>query len=130
MFLLLVLQFLLGMFVNLFVTIPASHPGSAGGGWPARSLASVLWGLLHGGVAVGLHVALGIVLGVWSAVLLLRLRVAGRRGAWIVLGWVGVWAAGANGASFLDFGMDLSSALMALGFAMALLSYGMLMRAD
>ncbi len=46
--------------------------------------------------------------------------------AWIVasaLGFVGILAAGFNGASFLNYGHDFSSFLMALGFVLALCVY-------
>jgi hypothetical protein len=42
-----------------------------------------------------------------------------------VLGWIGVFAAGFNGASFLNYGHDFSSLLMTIGFLLALISYAL-----
>jgi hypothetical protein len=40
-----------------------------------------------------------------------------------VLGFIGILAAGFNGASFLNYGQDFSSLLMAVGFLLAAISY-------
>ena len=54
------------------------------------------------------------------------LAVIARRRAWVIasiLGAIGVIGAGFNGGSFLNYGLDFSSMLMALGFAAAIGSY-------
>ena len=128
-FLLLIAQFLAGMAANLWVQIPAHHPGVSGN-YFVGTVRGVTWALRHGALLLQLHVLLGTVLGVLSVVLLIR--ALGRRRPygfwWPLLGWVGVFGAGANGASFLNYGHDFSSMLMSVGFALALLSYGMLLR--
>lgn len=127
MFFLLVLQFLVGMTANLFIVIPHVHPGSTGGNWFAEVAQGVPWALVHGPALLQLHVSLGIAIGVFATWLLLQVRAAGRGGYWLVVGWFGVLSAAGNGASFLDLGHDFSSALMSLGFAIAIVSYVMLL---
>jgi hypothetical protein len=127
MFLALVLQFLLGMAVNLAVTVPAVHPGTAGADYFSRSLASVVWALASGAALLRVHVILGILIGLMAIrILILAPRLRRGGAVWAaVIGLVGVIGAGFNGASFLDFGYDFSSFLMSCGFAVALTAYGL-----
>jgi hypothetical protein len=49
------------------------------------------------------------------------------RRVWIVtalVGGFGIFVAGFNGASFMNYGHDFSSLLMSIGFLMAALGYG------
>ena len=121
----LVVQFLIGMLVNLFVTIPDSHPGSKTTEYFAGSLQSVAWAISSGPGLLVAHVVLGIVLGIGSLALIPRVRAVGRRRLTVaaVLGFLFIVGAGFNGASFLDFNEDYSSMIMATLFAGALLSY-------
>ena len=76
-------------------------------------------------LALRVHVALGALLGL-AALALLWLSIVARSRAWIIasmLGFVGILAAGFNDASFLNYGHDFSSFLMALGFVLALCAY-------
>lgn len=106
----------IGMGVNLYVAVPARHPGSKPSDFLAGSYHSVVWAIGHGATALAAHAALGL------ALVLLALGVAahairlGRRAvvAWSVLGGLLVIGAGFNGASFLDFGYDANSLVMAL----------------
>jgi hypothetical protein len=122
--LLCLIQYLLGMLLNLYVAIPKSHPGTSGPDYFSRAYQSVLWGLSHGGLLAA-HAGLGIL------ILLAALRLAratfrapsrGLR-AISVLGLLAVLAAGFNGASFLSYHQDLSSMIMAASFAVAVFCF-------
>ena len=120
----LVLEFLLGMWVNLFVAIPSHHPGVTGG-YLGGAVAGVFWALLHGAWVLRLHVALAIVLFLMAVAQLartVRTRSGGALG-WSVVGLVGLIGAGFNGASFLNYGHNFSSMLMSVGFALAFVGY-------
>src|SRR6202521_119478 len=58
----LVIQFLLGMAVNLFVVIPKNHPGSNPPEYFSGVVQSVAWAILHGHILLILHAAFGLVL--------------------------------------------------------------------
>jgi hypothetical protein len=125
MFFLLLAQYLIGMWVNLFVHIPQVHPGSTGSDYFARLLQGVPWAVQHGQLPLQVHAALGLLL-VLGALVIVVLAVLSRRRAWAIasiLGAIGVIGAGFNGGSFLNYGHDFSSMLMALGFAVAIGSY-------
>ncbi len=119
-------QFLLGMGLNLFVTLSRHHPGTTGSNYFTRSFASVVWGLSHFGL-LPIHVGVGIVLFLGGARLAEsafrapRLRVR----TYSVVGALAVLAAGFNGASFLDFNFDLNSMLMAVLFAIATMAFAL-----
>jgi ABC-type amino acid transport system permease subunit len=100
-----ILQFLLGMAVNLFVKIPTTHPGSNPPEYFGGVVSSVSWAILHGGLWLTLHAA-------WGLVLVLA-----------ALGFSGVLGAGFNGGSFLNYHEDFSSMLMAVGLALAMSAY-------
>ena len=124
-FFLLLAQFLIGMWVNLFVHIAQVHPGSTGPDYFLRLLQGVPWAVIHGQLPLQVHAALGLLL-VLGALVMVVLAVVSRRRAWVivsVLGAIGVIGAGFNGGSFLNYGHDFSSMLMALGFAVAIGSY-------
>jgi hypothetical protein len=123
--LLLAIQFLIGMLVNLFVTIPASHPGTNAPEYFSGVARGVAWALGHGDVWLRLHTVDGLLLFLDSLVLI-WLAVTVRQRAWIIatiVGFVGIMAAGFNGASFLNYGHDFSSLLMSIGFLVAVISY-------
>jgi hypothetical protein len=111
------------MVVNLYTTIPTHHPGAHPSNYVSGSAHSVVWAVSHGGPALAIHATLGFVLvAVAITVAGSALRVASRAvGIWSILSAGFVIGAGFNGASFLDFGHNLSSLLMAL---LALASIG------
>ena len=122
---LLLVQFTLGIATNLFVTIPLHHSGSQPGDYFTGSVSSIGWAIGSGGVLLAAHAILGIGL-VLSSVraLVLAIRVRERRllvataaGGFFILGAAG------NGASFLDYQHNVSSMIMASLFALAMLSY-------
>src|SRR5579875_4103678 len=123
---LLMLQFLVGMWVNLFVAIPAHHPGVSPN-YFAGVVGGVPWALVHGALFLQLHVALGLLLGLMGIAHLVRaIRTANAAArGWSIVGLVGVLTAAGNGASFLNYGHNFSSMLMSVGFALALVGYGM-----
>jgi hypothetical protein len=121
----LVIQFLLGMAVNLFVTIPTNHPGANPPEYFGGVVQSVAWAILHGHVLLQIHAVLGLLL-VLNAfgLLLAAIRSRARDLIWVTsLGFLGVLAAGFNGGSFLNYNEDFSSMLMAAFFAWAVVSY-------
>jgi hypothetical protein len=121
----LIVQFLLGMAVNLFVKIPTEHPGANPPEYFGGVVASVSWAILHGGLWLTLHAVWGLVLvlaAFGTLVQAIRLGGGGRI-TLAALGFVGVLGAGFNGGSFLNYHEDFSSMLMAVGFALAMSAY-------
>jgi len=101
----LIVQFLLGMAVNLFVTIPSDHPGANPPEYFGGVVASVSWAIRHGGLWLTLHAVWGLVLllaALGTLMQAIRLRGGGRI-TLAALGFVGVLAAGFNGGSFFEF---------------------------
>jgi hypothetical protein len=123
----LLVQFGLGMYVNLFAYIPLNHPGHRAKNFFAGSYHSVVWAETspHSPLILAFHAGLGLflVLGsLWLAVLAIR----GRRAGFVwaaVLGALFILGAGFNGASFLNYNEDANSYVMALLFALAVLCY-------
>jgi hypothetical protein len=121
----LIVQFLVGMTVTLFVTIPTNHPGANPPEYFGGVVTGVTWAILHGGVWLTLHAVLELVL-VLAALgsLVPAIRLGGRgRITLAAIGLVGVLGAGINGGSFLNYHEDVSSMLMAVGFALAMSAY-------
>jgi len=121
----LIVQFLLGMAVNLFVTIPTNHPGANPPEYFGGVAQSVTWAILHGHVLLQIHAVLGLLL-VLNALGLLLAAIRARARDLITVtsfGLFGVLAAGFNGGSFLNYNQDFSSMIMAAGFAAAMISY-------
>lgn len=127
----LLVQFGIGMYVNLFATIPLNHPGHAASDFFAGSYHSVAWAETspHAPVILAFHAGLGLLLvvaSIWLAVLAIRGRRAGIMWA-AVLGALFILAAGFNGASFLNYNHDANSYVMALLFAAAVLCYAVIL---
>jgi len=127
----LLVQFGLGMYVNLFATIPLNHPGHGANDFFAGSYRSVAWAETspHAPLILAFHAGLGLLLVVgslWLAVLAIRGRRAGIVWA-AVLGALFILGAGFNGASFLNYNHDANSYVMALLFAAAVLCYSVIL---
>jgi len=128
-------QFIFGMLLNLFVTIPDVHPGAGGANYFAADVKALGWGLSFGdGWALFVHVIVALVLTAGCAVLfIVALRPAGRGWRWFT-GVSAMTAIGAvfNGLSFIDYGHDFSSMIMAGCWLVAVgsLVAGLLRRAD
>jgi hypothetical protein len=125
--LLLLIQFLVGMLVNLFVVLPAQHPGAQAPEYFSGVVQGDWWALGHGGWELQIHVLVGLLL-LLASLALLGAAIYLRRRSWIivtVLGWLGVFLAGFNGASFLNYGHDFSSLLMTIGFLLSVIPYAL-----
>jgi len=123
---LLVVQTAVGMVVNLYVTIPPKHPGAHPSNYLSGSLHSVGWAIANGALALAIHALLGLALVVAAVVVAVQALKSLRRrsiGALAVLAAALVIGAGFNGASFLDFNMNVSSLVMSLLALGALLCY-------
>jgi hypothetical protein len=112
----LVVQYALGIWVNLYVTVPARDQG---GGF----LTAIGRALANGPVALGIHAGLGLLLVLGSISLLVR-SVLSRNRAVIVLSvvfFLALLGAASSGASFVDSGKDSESATMAMLTGVALI---------
>jgi hypothetical protein len=121
----LVAQFLLGMVVNLFVTIPEHHPGAHAKDFFAAIPSTVGWVIPNGSIWLASHVTLGLVLLVaglanaaWAPYMKRKLYTTAS-----VLGGLGIIGAAFNGISFVNYGHDFSSMIMAGLWALALSCY-------
>jgi hypothetical protein len=121
----LIVQFLLGIAVNLFVKIPTDHPGSNPPEYFTGVAQSVTWAILHGHILLVLHAVFGLVLVIAALTTLVPAIQTRRRGIVVsaVLGFIGVLGAGFNGGSYLNYHQDFSSMIMATGFAIAVVAY-------
>ncbi len=109
-------QFVAGMVLNLFVKIPDVHPGTSGDEYFSRSFTSLGWALSGaGGPALFVHALLGFALFAGAVVLFVSSLVRRSRGWRWPTGIAAFFTFGAffNGMSFLDYGEDFSSAIMA-----------------
>lgn len=109
-------QFVAGMLLNLFVKIPDVHPGTSGDEYFSRSFTSLLWALSgEGGPALLTHALLGSALFAGAATIFVASIVRRARGWRWLTGIAVFFTFGAffNGMSFLDYGEDFSSAIMA-----------------
>ena len=123
--LLLLIQYLLGMVVNLFVMLPARHPGANAANYFAGSAAGLGWLISSGPAWAAAHAAFGLALVVAAfAAIALTWRPGGRAARTIaILGALAIIGAGFNGLSFLTYGKNLSSMIMAGLWALALGCY-------
>jgi len=123
--LLLLIQYLLGMAVNLFVILPGRHPGGGARDYISGAASGVAWVISRGPGWAAAHAAFGLALVLAAfASLALTWRQASRGAtAASVLGALAILGAGFNGASFLNYGHAFSSMIMAGLWALALGSY-------
>jgi hypothetical protein len=109
----LVLQYALGMYVNLFVP------------FPDNATAGQLWEFAWAQKPLAAHILLAIIILLGAIALLVR-AVLYKNKKWIVASSVGllaILAAGASGAQFIPSQTDLYSYSMALAFLIAILAY-------
>lgn len=121
---LLLAQFVVGMFVNLYVSIPPRHPGSSGS-YVTGAVPGLAWAIMTGAPALAIHTALGVVLGI-SALVLLWIAIASGERPVVVASAVGLLAtigAGLSGVGFLNYAVDKTTFLMAIAFSVAVGSY-------
>lgn len=122
----LVIQFVIGMTLDIFIKLPNSHPGTTGS-FLSRSLHGYAWAITNGGgVALTIHVAIATIL-VLGSIATLGFSIAAKRKAWIIassFGLVGVWLAFLNGLEFINTNVDKHSMAMAMAFMIAFVAYG------
>lgn len=115
----LIVQFAIGIVVNLYATIPAKDKGSGIFGAIGRALA-------NGPLSLAIHAGLGLFI-VLAAIVLVVRSITARHTAGIVLSVIGLAALAAaalNGARFVaDGGPANASLAMALSTAVAMLCY-------
>ena len=123
--LLLVIQYLLGMVVNLYVVLPGRHPGARAHSYFSGAASGLGWVMTRGPGWAAAHAAFGLALVLAAlASIALTWRPGGRMARVMsVLGALAIVGAAFNGASFLNYGHDFSSMIMAGLWALALACY-------
>jgi hypothetical protein len=123
--LLLLVQYLLGMAVNLYVSLPGRHPGAGASNYFAGVASGLAWVIPDGPAWAAAHAAFGLalVLAAFAAIALTRRQGSRLATAMSVLGALAILGAGFNGASFLNYGHAFSSMIMAGLWALALACY-------
>ncbi len=111
---LLLVQYGLGIGVNLFVTLPRKDTGAGLG-----------TALANGPAAVSIHIVLGLALILTALAIAVQAIIARHGGiiALAVLGMAGLTSAAINGTRFAGSGQDGDSMAMALAWAVAMLCY-------
>jgi len=122
---LLLIQYLLGMVVNVYVVLPGRHPGAGANDYVPGAAAGLGWVVADGPAWAAAHAAFGMAL---AAAALAAVALAWRRGgtggrAASVVGALAIIGAGFNGASFVNYGHAFSSIIMAGLWALALACY-------
>jgi hypothetical protein len=122
---LLLVQYLLGMVVNVYVVLPGRHPGAGAGDYFTGAVSGLAWVISDGPGWAAAHAAFGLALAVAAlAGIALARRQDGRLALVLsVLGALAIVGAGFNGTSFLDYGHAFSSLIMAGLWALALACY-------
>ncbi|MGH9072163.1 MAG: hypothetical protein ACRDX8_13610 [Acidimicrobiales bacterium] len=126
MLVLLLVQFGFGIGTNLYVKIPSQHPGAQASNYFTGLMKGIGWVIPNGAIVLAAHAALGLALILVGLAVLVRSFSAHRGGilAASLIGWLAIIGAGFNGASFLNYNNDISSLIMSLLFALAVLCYG------
>jgi len=122
---LLLIQYLLGMVVNLYVTLPGRHPGAGAGNYFAGAASGLAWVIPQGPAWAAAHAAFGLalVLAAFAAVALTWRRDSRVAMVASVLGALAILGAAFNGVSFLNYGHAFSSMIMGGLWALALACY-------
>lgn len=125
MLVLLLVEFGLGLGTNLYVHVPARHPGANAGNYFAGLGNAIAWVIPHGVISLAAHAALGLALVVVGLALMARSIASHHRGCLVsaAVGLLAIIGAGFNGISFLNYGHGVSSLVMGLLWAVAVLSY-------
>ncbi len=114
----LIAQYVLGIWVNLYVSVPAADKGAGFAAAIGRALA-------NGPAALAVHAALGLLLVVTGISAVVRAILARHRAVIVTspIGLVAIIGAGSGGAAFVGNGKDGASFAMAWLTALAMLSY-------
>lgn len=121
--LLLLVQYLLGMAVNIYVVLPGKHPGASASNYFSGAASGIGWVIPDGPVWAGIHAAFGLALVVAAIAAVALTRGSRAATALSVLGALAIIGAGFNGVSFLNYGHAFSSMIMAGLWALALVCY-------
>jgi hypothetical protein len=123
--LLLLVQYLLGMAVNVYVVLPGRHPGAGARNYFTGVASGLAWVIAHGPGWAAAHAAFGLalVLAAFASLALTRGQHSRLATITSVLGALAILGAGFNGASFLNYGRAFSSMIMAGLWALALACY-------
>jgi hypothetical protein len=116
--LVLLIQYSLGIAVNLFVTLPRQDHGAG----PAAAIAKAI---TDGPLAIAIHAGLGLAIILMALAIAIR-AVTTRRGGIIALaatGLLSLSSAAYNGARFVGTGQNSASFSMAIAWAAALTAY-------
>jgi hypothetical protein len=128
---LLLIQYLLGMAVNLYVNLSSHHPGAGAQNYFAGIASGLAWVIPDGPAWAAAHAAFGLalVLAAWASIALTWGKSSRMSTVTSVLGALAILGAGFNGMSFLNYGRSFSSMIMAGLWALALGCYitGMLL---
>jgi len=123
---LLIIQYVVGMELDLFTALPKTHPGVSGA-YVGQVWDGFIWALTGGGgAALATHVGIATLL-VLGGIATLGFAIAGRSKTWIIaasFGLLGIVLAWLNGIEFINTGLDKHSFAMAMSFMVALVSYG------
>lgn len=122
---LLLVQYLLGMAANLFVKLPEVHPGAGAGNYFRGAASGIAWLIPEGPAWAAAHAALGLALILAAlASITLTWRQPSRLATVLsILAALAITGAAFNGVSFLNYGHDFSSMIMAALWALAMASY-------
>lgn len=122
---LLLVQYLLGMAVNVAVVLPKHHPGAAASNYFSGVASGLGWVISSGPAWVAAHAAFGLALGLAALAAIVLTWRSGSRAERVlaVLGLLFIIGAGFNGASFLNYGNGFSSFIMAALWALATACY-------
>ena len=120
----LIIQFAIGMVVNLYGTVPNADKGSG-------FLTAIGRAFSNGPAVLAIHAALGLLILLAAAALLVRAILARLRAVigLSAVGLLAVLAAAAGGASFVGNGLASASLTMALATAAAMLCYAVCLMA-
>ena len=122
---LLLVQYLLGMVVNVYVVLPGRHLGAGTGDYFSGAVAGLAWVIASGPGWAAAHAVFGMALAAFALGAIgfawRTGRTAGR--ATSIIGALAVIGAGFNGTSFMNYGHAFSSMIMAGLWALALACY-------
>ena len=121
-----IVQFWLGMWVNLFVSIDPNHPGANPPEYFGGVVSNVIWAIFHGpSIWLSIHAAFGVIIVLGAFGTLVRALAFKNRGLNIALtiGALALLLAGFNGGSFLNYHFDANSMIMSVGFGIAVIAY-------